>query len=113
MFHAEEFIFSIAGDFDLRSFVNLIESEFKTYFDTNFTKQKLATPLSPPFPKNTDPQVGFDELQREQAHITVSFRSFPISDARRTALEIGANILAGQGGRLFLDLRDRNLLPML
>jgi zinc protease len=110
LFNAQEFVFSIAGDFDLRSFVNLIESEFKTYFDSNYTNQHHANPTNPTFPKEIDPLVGFDELQREQAHITLSFRSFPISDARRTALELGANILAGQGGRLFLDLRDKKSL---
>jgi zinc protease len=110
LFNAREFVFSIAGDFDLRSFVNLIESEFKTYFDSNYTNREHAKPTNPDFPKNIDSLIGFDELLREQAHITLSFRSFPISDPRRTALELGANILAGQGGRLFLDLRDKKSL---
>lgn len=110
LFHADEFIFSIAGDFDLRSFVNLIESEFKSFFDSEYTPLKRQTPTVPQLPTTQQPRVGFDELQREQAHITLSFRSYPISDPRRTALELGANILAGQGGRLFLDLRDSKSL---
>jgi zinc protease len=106
---ASEFVFSISGNFDLRSFVNLIESEFKTFFDSSVLPQKHpVTPPQPWFP--TTPKVGFDEMQREQAHIMVSFRSFSIQDSRRTALEIAANILAGQGGRLFLDLRDQKSL---
>ncbi|KAB8033434.1 M16 family metallopeptidase [Fluviispira multicolorata] len=110
LFHAQEFVFSIAGEFDLRSFVNLIESEFKTFFDANFVAKNLQEPIYAPFPKEFEAQIGFDELKREQAHIMLSFRSFPLSDPRRTALELAANILAGQGGRLFLDLRDKRSL---
>ncbi|APJ03818.1 M16 family metallopeptidase [Silvanigrella aquatica] len=110
LFNAQEFVFSIAGDFDLRSFVNLIETEFKTFFDSFYEKKEHPKQSTPPFPTEHDELVGFHELQREQAHITVSFRSYPISDPRRTALEIGATILAGQGGRLFLDLRDKKSL---
>lgn len=110
LFHAKEFVFSVAGDFDLRSFVNLIESEFKTFFDSEYENKLHEKQFEPQFPAQNDPLVGFDELEREQAHITVSFRSYPISDSRRTALELGANILAGQGGRLFLDLRDKKSL---
>ncbi|RDB36045.1 MAG: insulinase family protein [Spirobacillus cienkowskii] len=110
LFTATEFVFSIAGDFDLKSFVHLIESEFKTFFLSDYQEKTLTQPTAPLFPKFNDPQVGFDEIEREQAHITVSFRSFSISDHRRTALELAANILAGQGGRLFLDLRDKRSL---
>lgn len=110
LFHANEFVFSIAGDFDLRSFVNLIESEFKTFFDSEYAPKTLKIPEAPAFPSYKQNLIGFDALQREQAHITLSFRSYPISDQRRTALELGANILAGQGGRLFLDLRDTKSL---
>ena len=110
LFNAQEFVFSVAGDFDLRSFVNLIESEFKTFFDSDYINKEHGKQTPPYFPEKKDELVGFDELEREQAHITVSFRSYPISDPRRTALELGANILAGQGGRLFLDLRDKKSL---
>lgn len=110
LFHAKEFVFSVAGDFDLRSFVNLIESEFKSFFDSDYEAKELILPSPPKFPTNKSKRVAFDEIKREQAHITLSFRSFPINDPRRTALELGANILAGQGGRLFLDLRDNKSL---
>ncbi|WP_186644582.1 M16 family metallopeptidase [Fluviispira vulneris] len=110
LFHAKEFVFSISGEFDLRSFVNLIESEFKTFLDLNYVEKSRPEPVFAPHPEETAEQVGFDELKREQAHIMLSFRSFSLSDSRRTALELAANILAGQGGRLFLDLRDKRSL---
>jgi len=44
---------------------------------------------------------------REQAHLVVGFRGLALDDPDRFALEVIAQLLAGQGGRLFLELRDR------
>jgi len=45
--------------------------------------------------------------ERAQAHLVLGFRGLSVRDDDRFALEIVAQILAGQGGRLFLELRDR------
>ncbi len=47
---------------------------------------------------------------RAQAHLVVGFRGVQIDDPDRHALELISQILAGQGGRLFLELRDRQSL---
>jgi len=44
---------------------------------------------------------------RAQAHLMIGFRGLTVHDDDRFALEVISQILAGQGGRLFLDLRDR------
>jgi len=44
---------------------------------------------------------------RAQAHLVIGFRGVTVADPDRFALEIIAQLLAGQGGRLFLELRDR------
>jgi zinc protease len=44
---------------------------------------------------------------RAQAHLVVGFRGLTLHDPDRFALEVIAQILGGQGGRLFLELRDR------
>jgi zinc protease len=44
---------------------------------------------------------------REQAHLVVGFAGLTIGDPDREALEVATQCLAGQGGRLFLELRDR------
>ncbi|HIF04649.1 MAG TPA: insulinase family protein, partial [Candidatus Poseidoniales archaeon] len=49
-------------------------------------------------------------MDRSQAHLVIGFRGITLADPDRTALELIAQILAGQGGRLFLDLRDRQSL---
>jgi zinc protease len=47
---------------------------------------------------------------RAQAHLVIGFRGVTISDPDRFALEVIVQLLAGQGGRLFLELRDRRSL---
>ena len=49
-------------------------------------------------------------MDRAQAHLVIGFRGLTIDDPDRYALELISQILAGQGGRLFLDLRDRQSL---
>lgn len=47
---------------------------------------------------------------RAQAHLVVGFRGVTLDDPDRHALELISQLLAGQGGRLFLELRDRQSL---
>ncbi len=111
LFNADEYILSLAGDFKLKSFIRLLETEFQLYFTQNevahLTKSKLVCAERP---TQSIPNTAFFELNREQCHIMLSFRGADINDERRTVLEMAANILAGQGGRLFLDLRDQQSL---
>jgi zinc protease len=68
-------------------------------------------PCEPPWPALEDAPAAIRraELVREraQAHLVIGFRGVSVRDDDRFALEVIAQILAGQGGRLFLDLRDR------
>ncbi|MBV2167402.1 MAG: insulinase family protein [Bdellovibrio sp.] len=52
----------------------------------------------------------FHELKKEQSHIIVGYRGLTLKDPERFTLEIIQSILSGQGGRLFLELRDKNSL---
>jgi zinc protease len=47
---------------------------------------------------------------REQAHLVIGFRGLALDDPDREALELISQLLAGQGGRLFLELRDKQAL---
>jgi zinc protease len=48
--------------------------------------------------------------ERAQTHLVMGFRGLTVQDPDRDALEVIAQVLAGQGGRLFLELRDRQSL---
>lgn len=47
---------------------------------------------------------------REQAHVLIGWPGASSQDADRLALVLAGEVLSGQGGRLFLELRDRRSL---
>lgn len=66
-----------------------------------------APPLEAP-PR--EPREAELVKERAQAHLVIGFRGVTVHDEDRYALEVIAQLLAGQGGRLFLELRDRRSL---
>ncbi len=52
----------------------------------------------------------FLEKDKEQSHVIVGWRGLSLSDPDRYTLQAIEAILAGQGGRLFYELRDKNSL---
>ncbi len=73
-----------------------------------------ASAFEPPAPALEDPprEIRSAELRKDraQAHLVIGFRGVTVHDEDRFALEVIAQLLAGQGGRLFLELRDRRSL---
>ena len=67
--------------------------------------------FSAPAPPLEDPprEVRRAELikDRAQAHLVIGFRGVSVADPDRFALEVISQLLAGQSGRLFLELRDK------
>ncbi len=55
----------------------------------------------------TENQNSFKHLEREQSHIIIGYKGLTLDDPRRYTLQVIQSILAGQGGRLFLELRDK------
>lgn len=49
-------------------------------------------------------------LAKQQAHMVIGFPGTTIDDADRFALEVLSTVLSGQGGRLFVELRDKQAL---
>jgi zinc protease len=62
-----------------------------------------------PAPEDAPAEIRRAELRKDraQAHLVVGFRGVAVDDDDRFALEVIAQLLAGQGGRLFLELRDK------
>jgi len=52
----------------------------------------------------------FKESDRRQAHVVLGYPSVDFTDPDRFPLSVLDNILSGQGGRLFYELRDRQSL---
>lgn len=69
--------------------------------------QRPAPPLES---RESGVRKAAENKDRAQAHLVVGFRGLAVDDPDRHALEVISQLLAGQGGRLFLDLRDRRSL---
>lgn len=67
---------------------------------------KGANPLFPiQYPKSE--VRTFQESKKEQSHLILGYPGLTLKDPQRYTLQVMQAILAGQGGRLFLELRDK------
>ena len=66
-----------------------------------------AVPAATPIIKKRETVV---RMPRAKAYLAIGFQTVSLHDQDRFPLEVLDNILAGQGGRLFLQLRDKESL---
>lgn len=71
---------------------------------------RSSRPQVRPDPPLTAPREAVRQLDRKQAHLVVGFRGLTVASPDRPALEVLSAVLSGQGGRLFLELRDKKSL---
>jgi zinc protease len=102
---AERAAIAVVGDVDPDAIAKIVENRL------------MAMPSGAgrfEFPPEELRSVGIRESElvkdRAQAHLVVGFRGLTMGDPDRYALELISQMLAGQGGRLFLELRDRQSL---
>jgi len=73
-----------------------------------------AAPRSLPVPEQPSgenlPAVVVDHRDRQQAHLVVGYQTESLRGPNRYALEVLGAIAGGQGGRLFVELRDKQSL---
>jgi zinc protease len=96
---------AVVGDVDPAAVVKKVQSLFGD------PGKKGAPPPVPPRPWDDAHPVAAQEtfryLNKQQAHVVYGFPGMTITDPDRFALEVLATILSGQGGRLFVELRDK------
>lgn len=110
---SSSFVLSGAGHFNADETLETIASELAAVSAQKNSRAEIVPPLRNPEAAAVMPRkarIGYDELDREQAHISLGVRSYSLTDNRRTALEVASAVLGGQGGRLFMDLRDAQSL---
>jgi zinc protease len=102
---ADQAAIAVVGDVDPELVGRMVESRLG---EMPTGDGRFAMP-----PEDARP-VGIRETElikaRAQAHLVIGFRGITLDDPDRHALELIAQLLAGQGGRLFLELRDRQSL---
>lgn len=100
----ENSCYVVAGQFQEKKILSkLEEATSRLSSGKQFNKSFEFNPPQHSVKKVTD-------LQKEQTHIILGYPGLTFLDKRRYALQIIQAILAGQGGRLFLELRDKNSL---
>ncbi|MFC1855940.1 M16 family metallopeptidase, partial [Thermodesulfobacteriota bacterium] len=104
-FAPENLVISIVGDVDTDEIKGLVEKHFG-----GMNKGSFVTPKVEVEPLHTEIVKAHIEKDKEQTHIVLGFTGVSIRDADRVPLEVMTNVLSRQGGRLFLELRDKKSL---
>lgn len=106
--HANNLVLALAGDVDPDTAACEVATRFADLSPKNLDAAVAALPVL------AAPTAGIREIEikkaRAQMHLIVGFRGVTVGDEDRYALDVASQLLAGQGGRLFLELRDRQSL---
>jgi len=98
----EAMTLAIVGDVDPDAVVKKARALFGK---ANGKRKKEQAPPRDPSP--TAPLDVFRVQNKQQAHLVYGFPGTTLSSPDRFALEVLSTILSGQGGRLFVELRDK------
>ena len=98
--------FSVVGGISPEEFQIFLE-KLNTGLSAFSGKNNFKAPTIEPEHKLTAPRWGAANYNREQTHILVGGLGLSMFDESRYALRIAQNILGGQSGRLFIELREK------
>ncbi|TMA45741.1 MAG: insulinase family protein [Deltaproteobacteria bacterium] len=91
---------------------NVDPAEVREQVLRRFTSAPAArVPIAPVQEEPPDaPRFAVKKLDKAQAHLVLGFPGARLSDRARWPLEVLSAVLSGQGGRLFVELRDKRSL---
>lgn len=97
----KNFTACVAGGFD--------EGYWTELFDKMISSMPAGEKFDKKFEHDTimQDQKTFKLLNKEQSHLVYGFKGLSMYDDRRHALTVMQTVLSGQGGRLFINLRDK------
>src|SRR5262249_44006112 len=104
-FPASNMTIAIVGDVDPQRVIERATALFGGEDKAHRDPPPIATEDMSNRPKGTVEVYKF--LARQQAHMVIGFPGTTLSDPDRFGLEVLATVLSGQGGRLFVELRDK------
>jgi zinc protease len=98
-------VLAVVGDVDPES----VRGRVRALFGQGAAEPVPA--LSPPLePSLLTPRSAVRRLDKAQAHLVLGFPGLRLNDPERFPLEVLSAVLSGQGGRLFVELRDKKSL---
>jgi zinc protease len=103
--HPGRMVLSFVGDVDPDRVIEEVTTRFSGTDEPPVADPVVAGPTPPDAPREV-----VLHRDREQAHMAIGFLGTTVNSADRFALDVLSTVLSGQGGRLFLELRDRRSL---
>jgi zinc protease len=104
-YHPSGMVLAVVGDVDPEQ----VKARVARLFGTR-KRKRAAMPRVPQEPPRESPEEAFELVNKQQAHIVVGYPGVSLSSKDRFPLEVLSQVLSGQGGRLFRELRDRQSL---
>jgi zinc protease len=95
-------VITVVGDVDAGRVLDRISAAFS---DLRPGPNPFSLPRPAPLPSEVRRKSR--ESERYQSHVVLAYPSITVGDPDRYPLAVLENILSGQGGRLFTELRDR------
>jgi zinc protease len=102
----ENMVISVVGNVDENRVLSMLESYFGEMGKGRFSPPQVQ-PESPP---NRIRTAEVEQKDKAQTHIILGFLAPTLKDPDQYPFEVLNAILSGQGGRLFLELRDKRSL---
>lgn len=96
---------AVVGDVDPKTVVARVKALFPEGSPVRIEKPQIASE-----PVRTEPTQTFRFLAKEQAHVVIGYPGTTLYNPDRYALEVLSQILSGQGGRLFVEIREKRAL---
>lgn len=93
-------VVAVSGDFDKKLWFEAIN---EIHLDFSKNKEGIHFPLQ----SLTQDQYHFEKLEKEQTHVIYGVRGLSLDSPERYTLQVLEAVLSGQGGRLFIELRDK------
>lgn len=103
----DRLVYSVVGAVDVPLVVDLFERRIG---GTSPGADAAAFSAPPREEVRTSSETVRTSRPKEQAHLVLAFPGLDIFDERRWSIEVLSSVLGGQGGRLFLELRDKQSL---
>ncbi|MEZ4459512.1 MAG: pitrilysin family protein [bacterium] len=98
-------VITAVGDVSVKQVASMIEDAF-----CGQHAGESWDPVVPARHRHMEPRLVTNDLEKEQAYVSVGFDAPLMADESRYAMEVLYAILSGQGGRLFYELRDKQSL---
>jgi len=96
---------SVVGDVKAEDVIKIVNKRFA---EMKSSENNLKDPI--PEVKANEIRTEKTVLDRQQTHLVLGFHGLRFKDEERYALDVLNAALSGQGGRLFMELRDKQSL---